>query len=364
MSLFYNQQGETISGGGGGSQVDWAALNKYIVEECDAEDGATLTGVISQFVDLGIQKQEDGKKPTSLDTKEKQEKYLEKWEPFFEGQEPPYFEQLKNHKTGEMEWFERWKQRPQQCFTFAIDFPDIMLDKGKFFGDENSKKRPLRIYLGGEFYYGKEIGNAIDSPLVARVRKTDSGGYSFPNNSLVYKMASATKSLDDKGNFGLFDIEKLLGKSCLFNIKVFLAEGKYLNQRISSPSPLMRGTDPIPMNEDLGGITFVTGDGSGVEGEVIKVGSISFIKENDLDMVKELSNHVINRARMASNWGESILRKQLEEVKEQEYPPFFPEGASKEASSKEESTPKKAAKAVESNGQPPAEEDFDEELPF
>lgn len=371
MGLFYNQNEEVFTGGnGGGQQVDWEALNKYIVETCDAEDGATLVGVISQFVDLGIQKQEDARKPTDLDTPEKQQEYLAKWKPRFEGQEPPYFEKLKDFQTGEMKWYERWKQRPQQCFTFAIDFPDIMLDKGQFFGDENSKPRPLRMYLGGEFYFGKEIGNALDRPIPASVRKTEKG-FSFAPNSLIFKMASATKSLNSNGEFGLYDVENLIGKSCLFNIKVYLAEGKYLNQRISSPSPLMRGSHPIELNTDVGGVVFLE-EGKevpeGAEGvEVVKVGSISFIKENDENMVGELNNTVINRMRMASNWKDSVLRKQLEEIKEGEYPPFFDEEdveGDKPKDKPKAKAPKKEVTPTPTSNEDDVDEDFDDDLPF
>ena len=61
-------------------------------------------------------------------------------------------------------------KKPIQSVAVAVDFPDIMIDKGQFFGAKEENPKPLRLYLGGSFYI-PEIGMVIGRPTPTKVTK-------------------------------------------------------------------------------------------------------------------------------------------------------------------------------------------------
>jgi len=135
-------------------QVNYAALDQYVVDTAECQQPETLNGVIVGIVDLGNQRLPDAEYDVdsgdeSLTVEELTEKYAT---------------EIESGKVSKFDIVKDWSTRPpkevikkfvpekdRQCITYAVDFPDVMLDKSQFFG-EKSEPKPLRLYFGGSFY--------------------------------------------------------------------------------------------------------------------------------------------------------------------------------------------------------------------
>ena len=208
-------------------QVDWAERAKYIVEKVGTQKKAkAMIGIISGVIDLGLQAQEDAMMEWKGDEESEREELAKN--------PAQYFETLPNDK-GIPTRYKRWTVKPCQQVALTVDFPGIMLNQGQFFGDADAKEHPLRMLLNGEFYM-QGVGKVVGKPYNIKEVKQSDGSWGFKNNTQLYKLASATDVLDEKGNFKPNMIAKLLGKAALFEVQVFLnkaADGKeYLNEKI------------------------------------------------------------------------------------------------------------------------------------
>jgi hypothetical protein len=220
-----------------------------------------------------------------------------------------------------------WPQKPIKCVAVAVDFPDILIDKGQFFGDEG-KAMPLRLWLGGQFYI-KDAGMVVGRPTPLKVKKDEKGRWSFDKKHLFHKMAVASKLIGSDDVFLPQDIDKLLGKAFQFEAQVNYDKGGYYKEYIKFVGGLGRNMSAPEYN--------------------LPLHVVGFDDDNSDDAVKNIRNHVLNTIKMATNYEGSKLATQIEAVK-----------GRRETSSVED-TPKQEAKVERAVPQPV---DLDGQLPF
>lgn len=312
-------------------KVDWEALNKHLVEAAGTQtESRAEIGIITSVIDLGLQVQEDAKMMVTGMTKEQQDEELAK-------NPNQYFEVLKDDK-GVEQLYKRWKVKPCQQVAITVDFPSILVNKGQFFGDENSQPLPLRMLLNGEFYI-KDIGKVVGKPYnIKEVKQTD-GSWAFKNNTQLHKLAAATGVLNEKGFFKPQMLGSLIGKAALFDIQVFLKKGSdgksYFNENIK-----LSGKIPqimVPMIPEI--------DKSLLFG-------VNFKGEQDPTVLKNLRQSVINTMKQAVNFEGSDIQKALGESSNSQPTPQKQE-------SKPEQKQQQAPKAEQ-----PSYDSFDDMIPF
>ena len=279
---------ERSESSGNASTVDWDAYHNYIVEKAKLQSQEVLIGYVAGIIDLGEQAQEDGKTPFT-GTQEDEAEILEKFQ-------DTYFEDGFDPVSKKPTRYKRWPQKPLQAVTLAIDFPDIMLNLGQFFGEEGSEEKPLRMYLGGQFYLqGK--GMVVGCPLYLKYSNLSDDRkkpiWSFNKKHTLYKMAVGAKLVENGSPFLPDDIDKLLGVSLQFGVQIFFKENKgkkYFTENIKFASGLGRGQTPFdPITEPF---------------------LIQF--DDDNKHLGEVRSHVLNTIRQASNFEGSKIQKQLE----------------------------------------------------
>lgn len=267
------------------NSVSWDALNKYVVETCELETPETITGHVVGIIDLGIQPQDDAEMVFN-GTEEDERKAIAEMP-------ATYFKDGEDDK-GNAVRLKCWPQKPVQCVTFAVDFSDIQLDKGQFFGDESGATKPLRLYYGGQFYTksnGMVCGRTINLKLNKKL-----GFWSLDQKNIFYKMAVASKLIKPGEAFLPQDIDKLVGKPFQFEVQVFMKAGKtggeFYTEKLKYVGGLPRGqkVDDLPKEE-----TFM----------------VQFNKENDETALKEIRKHIKNTMMLADNFDGSVLQKEL-----------------------------------------------------
>ena len=266
--------------------IDYDALNKYVVETAGLEQPETLVGVIVGLVDLGTQAQEDAEVVFNGSPEDEAKAMEEKPDTYFVNGTDPVTRKPVRLKC--------WKQKPIQSVALAIDFPDVMLDKGQFFGDNTETLKPLRMWLGGEFWNGTE--KVIGKPIPLRIGKDTKGRWSFNNKHTLYKMAVASKIITNDDVFMPEDIDKLVGKAFQFEAQVYMKAGKdgksYFTEKVAFKAALGRGQEA----PELPTKTFM----------------VQFNDRNDEQSLKELRYHVVNTIKNALNYEGSPIQKQLE----------------------------------------------------
>jgi len=175
-------------------EIDFNALNIHTVETAQLQTKETLCGYVSAIVDLGTQKQEDAKLEFKGSKKEQSKLIEEKPDTYF------VEEDGKTYKC--------FPSKPVQCVVIAVDFPDIIIDKGQFFGE--SKPLPLRLWLGGQFYL--QDGMVVGRPTPLRLNKV-LGDWSFSKTHLFHKMAVAAKLIDSDECFLPAQLDQPFGKT-------------------------------------------------------------------------------------------------------------------------------------------------------
>lgn len=327
-------------------EVDFEAMNKYVVETCGLENPEVLVGVLAGIVDLGVQEQEDAEVP-------------------FEGSEADEANEIaKNPNTYFKDGFHPetrkpcrlkcWPQKPQQAVALAIDFPDIMLDKGQFFGE--SKEAPLRIWMGGSFYT-QNSGMIIGRPTALKVVNFDKAAakpkWSFAKNHLLHKMAVAAKLIKTDEVFLPNSIDQLIGKAFQFNVQVFFKENKgkkYFTESVKFVGALGRNQS-APTDE--------------VETFMIQFNQVN--KEEDLN---QLRNHVINTIKRAENFVGSKLQEQLgkrgevAEDQSNDQAEAQDDIPAEDERPKGKATPAKPAKTTRPKAVPVPQDNSDDDAPF
>lgn len=328
--------------------VDFDALNRYVVETAGLQERETLNGVISMIVDLGNQNLEDAE-ATFTGTAAEEVEIIAK-------QPDTYFKDGIDSESKKPIRLKCWPQKPQQCVAMAVDFPDIILDKGAFFG--NSDPLPLRMWLGGQFYIPTR-GMVIGRPTTLKYTNLDKTRatkvWSLAQNSLPYKMAVAAKLIKAGEPFLPDRIDELLGQAFQFTVQLHMKPGKagkeYYTEYVNFAAALGRGigAPELPFEPML----------------------IQFMQDNDPKAIKDLRAHVVNTIKGANNYEGSKIKEQIEAVRGVK--PAATEGAT-------EATPAKATAAVVTPAKPKATPkpkpapvvppkaetavDFDDDIPF
>lgn len=267
----------------GNSNVDWEALNKYVVDTCDLEEPETLVGYLVGIIDLGIQPQSDVEMPFT-GTAGKEASIIEDYP-------NTYFKDVKDDK-GDKIRLKCFPAKPQQCITYVVDFPQIELDKGQFFGKEEGEElKPLRLYYGGTFYT-KEHGNIVGRTVNLRVTKNKDDKWSLASNNMLYKMAVASKTIKSGEPFLPQDIDKLIGKPLQFEIQIGFNKKGYYFEKLNFKGGLTRGMVYDDYDEDK---TFM----------------IQFNKENSEEDLGNIRAHIKRTLPIAINFEGSMLERQL-----------------------------------------------------
>lgn len=285
--MAFNTSGVAQSESSTQRNIDYDALNKYIVETAGLQNQETVNGYVSMIVDLGVQKQPDAEVPFEGDDSDEREEIA--------ANPNTYFKDGINPNTKKPCRLKCWAQKPVQSVVIAVDFPDIILDKGQFFG--NSDPKPLRLFLGGQFYT-KESGMVVGRTTPLRIRKNDKGAWSFDKKHLFHKMAVASKIINADDAFLPQDIDKLLGKSFAWVVRVFNknVNGKdYLTEQIKFGAGLSRGQKDLEL--------------------VTTPYVIQFTEQNEEQALKELRAHIVNTMAQAENFSGSVIEKQLLDLK-------------------------------------------------
>ena len=290
--------------------VQWDELNKYVVETCRLQQPETMLGVISVMVDLGTQKQNDAE--YDLEPEDKQltiEQLTEKYSLDIHEGKIRKFDKSFDSKTRSWVIRKFVPQQDRQSIVYAVDFPSIMLDKGKFFGEEEGKNvKPLRLWIGGQYWNKYQEKMLVQNVIPLKVKNIADDGqpkkWSMATNSSLYKMAVAAKIINQGDAFLPQDADKLLGKTLQFKTQVFFNRGK-------------DGKDYY--TEKLAFATGLTRDQA--EKQVDNTYLIQFNQENDPQALKELRKHVVNTIENATNYvnqetGEpSAIKRQLEALR-------------------------------------------------
>jgi len=290
--------------------VQWDALNRYVVEECKLQQPETMLGVISVMVDLGTQKQNDAE--YDLEPEDKQltiEQLTEKYSLDIHEGKIRKFDKSFDSKTRSWVIRKFVPQQDRQSIVYAVDFPSIMLDKGKFFGEEEGKNvKPLRLWVGGQYWNKYQEKMLVQNVIPLKVKNIADDGqpkkWSMATNSSLYKMAVAAKIINQGDAFLPQDADKLLGKTLQFKTQVFFNRGK-------------DGKDYY--TEKLAFATGLTRDQA--EKQVDSTYLIQFNQPNDPQALKELRKHIVNTIENATNYvnqetGElSAIAKQFAELR-------------------------------------------------
>lgn len=314
--------------------IDFDALNRYVVETADLQERTVLTGIVSGIIDLGSQKQEDA----AVKWEGSEEDEADEIDKFPDS----YFEDMKDPQTGKMQRYKRWPQKPTQCIAIAVDFPDIMLEKGKFFGDEDAEPKPLRMYLGGQFFLVGDKVQVVGRPTPLREKKNSKGQWSFDKKHLCYKMAAAAKLVDASKDevFKPAQIDQLLGKAFQFEAQVYFNSKDYYTEDVKFIGALGRGQS-APDND-------------------VEPFLIQFNKPNKESDLKELRSHVKNTIKRAENYEGSKIQAQLDALFTKKE-----SNDSQEDETQEKEEKPAAKKEVKKVTKPKVEEDFDEDsAPF
>lgn len=284
--MSFDSYGASQNESGSGNQVDFDELNRYVVETAELTSPEVLTGYVAVIADLGTQEMQDAEVVFTGTEEDERKAVADK--------PATYFKDGINPETKQPCRLKCWPQKPVQNVAVAIDFPDIIVDKGSFFGEANPL--PLRIWYGGQFYL-QDIGMVVGRPTPLKVNKK-LGNWSLDKKHMFHRMAVASKLIGPDDCFLPQRIDELLGKAFQFEAQVFFKKNKgkeYYTEKVKFMGGLARGV---------------------AEPELLTTPRlIQFNVENSPEALKELRKHVINTMKRATNYEGSVIQSQLEEVR-------------------------------------------------
>jgi len=264
-------------------KVDYEKMNQYLVETAGLETKEVLAGYISGIVDLGEQEQDDAEVVFNGDADDEAAA--------IEKHPLTYFKDGIDEETKKPVRLKCWPQKPIQSVAVAVDFPDIIIDKGQFYGESNPQ--PLRLWLGGQFFI-PNVGMVVGRPTPLK-ENTSLGAWSFDKKHLFHKMAVACKLIKSDEIFKPQDIDQLLGKAFQFEVQIYFKEvkgKKYLTEYIKFNGGLGRG-QAVP---EIANPPFL----------------VQFTQQNTEEALGNLRWHIINTIKRAKNYEGSEIQKQLE----------------------------------------------------
>lgn len=271
------------SSGEGKTDVDFNGLNKHILEAYGSKEKRNMVGFVSSIVSLGMQDQEDGAME------------------FTGGAEAEQAEldagRADRFDTVDGKRMKFWKQKPCAMVALTVDFPNIIVDKGQFFG--NSDPRPLRMLLNGEWRFAKKDGTGmemlVNSPYELKETTKALGTWSLNPKGILYRMGVAADLLNSDKSFKPENIDKLIGQCFQFetNISPYInGEKTYVNERIKF------------LGEPAEGVALPEVDPK-------YLSMVQFTTENTEEAVKSLRASVKNTIKRANNYVGSALELQL-----------------------------------------------------
>lgn len=340
MNFKFNVTKTTTTEGGSKKEVDWDKLHEHIISAAGTEKKArSIPGVISGIYDLGEQNRGDAE--IDVDDAEFRKKF-----PEYDGSDSSK-KLIASKRNGSYfkdeagKTFYCYPQKAVQQVAIAVDFPQILVDKGQFFGKSN--KLPLRMLLNGEFSINKE--RIVGKPFSIVEKKYDDGVWAFAKNNGLHKLADAVEILDERGYFTKDRIGELLGKVALFKMRVWMkpaktGDKKFFTEEISLSGPIPEGVNVPEYDESI-------------------LHGVNLYGENDEESVKQLRLCVKNTIARANNFEGSDIQKMLEKLS----------GNSGSSGGSQNHSPKPAASnvAVKQEKQEEVEqedEDFSSECPF
>ncbi|QNR53903.1 DNA primase/helicase [Pseudomonas phage phiK7A1] len=288
----FNTTTNTQTSGGERKEVKWDDLNAHVIEAAGtASKARSIPGVISGIYDLGEQEREDGEKVFTGDKAAEDKITAEK--------PNTYFKDGTDDKGNKVR-LECWPQKAVQQVAIAVDFPQVIVDKGQFFGTSNPL--PLRMLLNGEFSLSDGI-KIVGRPYSISETKHDIGGnkhvWAFAKNNGLHKLADAVEILDGNGLFTKNRIGELLGKVALFQFRVYMKPSK------KDPSKLYF-TEEIKLSGVIP---------EGISAPAIPEGilhGVNLYGENDPEAVKQLRLCVKNTIKRANNYEGSNIKPLLD----------------------------------------------------
>lgn len=324
----------TQNNGGTPRVVDWDGLNSHVIEMAKTQDKArSVPGVISGIIDLGEQNLEDAEQVFAGSAADEEKAIAEK--------PATYFKDGFDDK-GKPARLKCWPQKPVQQMAVTIDFPQVMVDKGKFFG--NSNPQPLRLLLNREFTLPGDKTKIVASPYNIRETKHDLGNgkstWAFAKNNGLHKLADACGLLDANGLFTKNRIGELLGKVAQFQFQVFMKPGKnggsFFQEVVKLVGMVPEG---VPLPEAPEGTLY----------------GVNLYAQNDPEAVKQLRVCIKNHIKRANNYEGSNLKVELEALEGNR-------GNTEQPAQKEAAKPT----GVTPSAPAPAEDDdnFDDDVPF
>lgn len=341
MSFNFQFQQSTTAGAER-KQVDWDALNKEVIDVVGTQKKAkSVVGYVSGIVALGKQPQPDAEVEFT-GTEEDERLEIAK-------NPNTYFKNGKNAKGVDCR-LKCWPQRPTECVAITVDFPQYSVNKGKYFGDEDAKPLPLRLLMNGEFVFkGQPYSERGLAKLYKlNVKKNKDDKWSLVPNNKLYQLAVAAGVIEDGDAFVPNDIGKLIGKPALFEIRVYLKDDKYFTEEIALAGMIPEGL-PIPEF-----------DGSTLYG-------VYFNAKNDTDCLKQLRVAIRNQMKKATDYEGSVVQQELDAIFKQNAQNSSTAASNGEGNTTpaaQEKTAPKAAQAPVSANEPPAVDDFSDDIPF
>lgn len=318
--------------GGARKVVDWDALNAHVVEVAGtANKSRSIPGVISGVYDLGEQKLEDAEKAFTGNAADEAAE-IEKFP-------ATYFKDGIDRETGKMARLKCWPQKPVQQVAISVDFPQILVDKGQFFG--NSKPLPLRMLYNGEFTLPGDKTKIVGRPFNLRDSKHDLGNnksaWAFAKNNGLHKLAAAAELLDSNGLFNKERIGELIGKVVQFEFRVWMKPAKVGDKKFFTEDIKLVGIVP-----------------EGVAVPEVPEGILHLVNlhgDNDADAVKQMRVSIKNTMKRALNYDTSSLK------------PIF-EAEASSYGNKADPAKEAVKEAVRKAEVTPVATNFDEEIPF
>lgn len=324
----------TQTSGSTKSNVDWDALNAHVVEAAGTANKArSIPGVISGIIDLGEQERPDYEEEFKGDEDARRAAIAQDSAIYFKE------EGGKVYKCRPM--------RPVQQVAITVDFPQITVDKGQFFGDSNPA--PLRMLLNGEYILDGE--RVVGKAYSITEKKYDDGTWAFAKNNGLHKLADACEILDENGYFQKERIGELLGKVAQFTIRVWMKPSKkdpsraFMQEEIKLAGIVPEGV-PVP---EL--------DSSYLYG-------VNMTRENDLEHLKVLRVSVKNTQKRANNYAGSVLERQFAQLDNERSKSKPADAQSTPAKPAAQAAPAKAAKPKAKAAPAPADDAFDDDVPF
>lgn len=357
---------QTEGNGGSHPDVDFDALMEYKLKALGGEGKHDFIGVVTRLDQLGLQQQD--RQTVVWDDKAKAE-HAWRFELNDKGEvKDPSAHIEDTVYGGKVQECLIYSRKPAQQVAVSVDFPEVMLDIGQFYGDESGTLKPFREIIGSngflpKFKLGK--GKVIAKPFnltetnVNRQKKDAKAYYAIAKNSKLHSMAEWAGVLDDEENIKAAQLGKLIGQPMNFEVDVKIDEWEKdgnTNRRLKvdiMPVSKLSVRDRKAYDEELA--------------DLIKpesFGVVQFNAANKPEFLKDLRKETINTMKMALNFDESVIKGELEEAgKLKEDTPKAPKQAAEPAKPKED-------KVVQQAKQMPAQDfkeppmDFDDSIPF